>query len=76
LAPLSHLALGLIGEGKLWNPNTGTYEDAKKVFKEFGIELVLGPKEGLALINGTEFITSLGSEVVVRAENACKAADI
>uniref|UniRef100_A0A6B2L204 Histidine ammonia-lyase n=1 Tax=Arcella intermedia TaxID=1963864 RepID=A0A6B2L204_9EUKA len=77
LAPLSHLALGLIGEGNLWNPNTGSYQDAKKVLKEFGIEpVVLGPKEGLALINGTQFITSLGAEAVVRAENACKAADI
>ncbi|KAI8614292.1 aromatic amino acid lyase [Chytriomyces sp. MP71] len=77
LAPLSHLALGMLGYGKVWNPKVGAYEDAAKVLKEFGIEpVVLGPKEGLALINGTQFITSLGSEAVVRAENACKAADI
>ncbi|KAJ3246826.1 hypothetical protein HDU78_006133 [Chytriomyces hyalinus] len=77
LAPLSHLALGMIGEGKVWNPKVGEYQDAKKVLAEFGIEpVVLGPKEGLALINGTQFITSLGSEAVVRGENACKAADI
>ncbi|ORY48197.1 hypothetical protein BCR33DRAFT_782576 [Rhizoclosmatium globosum] len=77
LAPLSHLALGMLGEGKVWNPKVNAFEDAKKVLKEFGIEpVVLGPKEGLALINGTQFITSLGSEAVVRAQNACEAADV
>ncbi|KAJ3295255.1 hypothetical protein HDU79_009576 [Rhizoclosmatium sp. JEL0117] len=77
LAPLSHLALGMLGEGKVWNPKINAFEDAKKVLKEFGIEpVVLGPKEGLALINGTQFITSLGSEAVVRAQNACEAADV
>ncbi|KAJ3074623.1 hypothetical protein HDU98_010714 [Podochytrium sp. JEL0797] len=76
LAPLSHLALGMLGLGKVWNPRSGEFGEAEAVLKEFGIEpVVLGPKEGLALINGTQFITSLGSEALCRAENACKAAD-
>ncbi|KAI9333987.1 L-Aspartase-like protein [Obelidium mucronatum] len=67
----------MLGLGKVWNPKTNQFEEALKVLKEHNIEpVVLGPKEGLALINGTQFITSLGSEAVVRAENACKVADI
>jgi len=38
--------------------------------------LTLQAKEGLALINGTQLITSLGAEAVTRAENCCRVADI
>jgi len=37
LAPLAHLALGLLGEGKMWNPATSTWEDAAKVLAEHDI---------------------------------------
>ncbi|XP_061495513.1 histidine ammonia-lyase isoform X2 [Rhineura floridana] len=60
LAPLSHLALGLIGEGKMWSPKSG-WADAKY---------------GLALINGTQMITSLGCEAVERASAIARQADI
>uniref|UniRef100_A0A8C5EYX1 Histidine ammonia-lyase n=1 Tax=Gouania willdenowi TaxID=441366 RepID=A0A8C5EYX1_GOUWI len=67
LAPLSHLALGLIGEGKMWSPKSG-WADAKYVLEAHGLKpIVLKPKEGLALINGTQMITSLGAEAVERA---------
>eukprot|EP00744_Colponema_vietnamica_P002404 GILI01003777.1.p1 GENE.GILI01003777.1~~GILI01003777.1.p1 ORF type:complete len:549 (-),score=158.41 GILI01003777.1:229-1803(-) len=77
LAPLAHLALGLIGEGKMWNPSSSQYEDSGKVLRDHGLQPIeLGPKEGLALINGTQLIAALGCEALVRAENAARVADI
>ncbi|NXC64044.1 HUTH lyase, partial [Aleadryas rufinucha] len=76
LAPLSHLALGLIGEGKMWSPKSG-WADAKYVLEAHGLKPVtLKPKEGLALINGTQMITSLGCEAVERAGAIARQADI
>ncbi|NXN81189.1 HUTH lyase, partial [Bombycilla garrulus] len=76
LAPLSHLALGLIGEGKMWSPKSG-WADAKYVLEAHGLKpITLKPKEGLALINGTQMITSLGCEAVERAGAIAKQADI
>uniref|UniRef100_G3WHS2 Histidine ammonia-lyase n=1 Tax=Sarcophilus harrisii TaxID=9305 RepID=G3WHS2_SARHA len=76
LAPLSHLALGLIGEGKMWSPKSG-WADAKYVLEAHGLKPVtLKPKEGLALINGTQMITSLGCEAVERASAIARQADI
>lgn len=61
LCPLAHLALGMIGEGRMWSPTTG-WDDAAKVLKANNLTpMKLGPKEGLALINGTQMVTSLGS---------------
>ena len=77
LAPLSHLALGLMGKGKMWDNEMKVYRDAAEVLAKSQIEPIrLGPKEGLAMINGTQFITSLGSEALVRAHNLCILADI
>uniref|UniRef100_A0A8C9YLA3 Histidine ammonia-lyase n=1 Tax=Sander lucioperca TaxID=283035 RepID=A0A8C9YLA3_SANLU len=76
LAPLSHLALGLIGEGKMWSPKSG-WADAKYVLEAHGLKPIsLKPKEGLALINGTQMITSLGAEAVERAQAIARQADI
>uniref|UniRef100_A0A8B9PC58 Histidine ammonia-lyase n=1 Tax=Apteryx owenii TaxID=8824 RepID=A0A8B9PC58_APTOW len=76
LAPLSHLALGLIGEGKMWSPKSG-WADAKYVLEAHGLKpITLKPKEGLALINGTQMITSLGCEAVERASAIARQADI
>uniref|UniRef100_A0A6C0CC18 histidine ammonia-lyase n=1 Tax=viral metagenome TaxID=1070528 RepID=A0A6C0CC18_9ZZZZ len=59
LAPLSHLILGLMGEGKSLDVDTNTYVDTAIVMKKLAIEpIVLLEKEGLALNNGTQFITS------------------
>lgn len=77
LAPLAHLALGLLGEGDMWDPRTGEKRPAGAVLRQHGLEpLQLGPKEGLALINGTQLITALGCEAAVRAARVSLQADI
>lgn len=76
LAPLSHLALGMMGEGQMWSPLTG-WGLAKDILKSNGLEgITLAPKEGLALINGTQFITAIGAEAVHRADLIAKQADV
>nr|CAD7396443.1 unnamed protein product [Timema cristinae] len=76
LAPLAHLALGLLGEGEMWSPKTG-WENASKVLEAHGLKpLKLSAKEGIALINGTQLITSLGAEAVERAYIIALQADV
>lgn len=59
LAPLSHLALVLIGEGKVYYQRQIC--SAQEAFKQEGLEpIVLQAKEGLALINGTQAMTAMG----------------
>ena len=54
LAPLAHCALALVGEGTVQGPD-GTRRPAGEALADAGIEpIALGPKEGLALINGTD----------------------
>lgn len=77
LAPLSHLALGLMGEGSMWDTSTGTIRPAAEVLKSKGLEPIqLGAKEGLALINGTQMMTAIGAEALHRAQNVAMCADI
>jgi histidine ammonia-lyase len=76
LAPLSHIVLGLLGEGKMWSPTTGL-DDAAKVLAKNNLEpLKLKPKEGLALINGTQMMAALGAEAIQRAKYLALQADI
>ncbi|XP_061523518.1 histidine ammonia-lyase-like isoform X2 [Phycodurus eques] len=76
LAPLAHLALGLMGEGRMWSPQSG-WADAEAVLKGNGLKpLVLKPKEGIAAINGTQLISSLGAEAVERALGVARQADV
>ncbi|CAL4099478.1 unnamed protein product, partial [Meganyctiphanes norvegica] len=76
LAPLAHLALGLMGEGKMWSPKTG-WGEAKYVLESHNLTpIVLKAKEGIALINGTQLITSFGAEAVERAETIALQADV
>lgn len=75
LAPLSHLFLPLIGLGKVFFKGQET--DALKVLKQLSMAPIeLGPKEGLALINGTQFILSFAVKAVQRMHNCLEAADI
>ncbi len=75
LAPLSHLFLPLIGlgevivDGKIQNPVDVLSSHAKAPIQ-------LGPKEGLALINGTQFILAFAIKAVQRMQNCLDAADI
>jgi len=60
LAPLSHLALALIGEGEAWGAD-GKPTDVQKLLAEKKMQpLVLKAKEGLSLINGCQVMTAVG----------------
>ena len=75
LAPLSHIALGLIGEGKA--EYKGETVAAADAMKEAGIQpVVLAAKEGLALNNGTQMMTAVGVNVLWDAMRLMKTADI
>jgi histidine ammonia-lyase len=75
LAPLAHLFLPLIGLGQVWYK--GRITPAAEALQQEGLSpVVLGPKEGLALINGTQFILSFAVKALQRFHNALEAADI
>ncbi|MEC3878874.1 histidine ammonia-lyase [Parapedobacter sp. 10938] len=75
LAPLSHLFLPLIGLGQVHYK--GNVVPAKEVLQARGMPpLKLAAKEGLALINGTQFIAAHAVHGLYRMYNALEAADI
>jgi histidine ammonia-lyase len=75
LAPLAHLALTLIGEGDA--RLGGEKLPAREALAKAGLSPVkLEAKEGIALINGTQYMTSLGALAVSRALDLCTIADI
>lgn len=75
LAPLAHLFLPLAGYGKVYYK--GRVFETAKLLQKFGIApLELGAKEGLALINGTQFIAAHAVKVVERLQNCLDNADL
>jgi histidine ammonia-lyase len=77
LAPLAHLALVLIGEGFAQVGDDPAVLTGQAALARTGIAAVdLGPKEGLALINGTQASTAVAALAVVGAERLARAADI
>lgn len=67
LAPLSHMAAAMIGEGEIFVD--GARVPAAIALADAGLEpLVLGPKEGLALLNGTQFSTAYALAALFEAE--------
>jgi histidine ammonia-lyase len=75
LAPLAHLALGMIGEGHA--EHRGEVLPAAEALARAGIEpLELAAKEGLTLLNGTQHMTAVGGLAVLDAEATCRIADI
>src|SRR5688572_23568720 len=75
LAPLAHLFLPLIGLGEVFYK--GSRYKATEILQQFGLAPIqLGPKEGLALINGTQFILSFAVKAVQRMHYCLEAADI
>jgi histidine ammonia-lyase len=75
LAPLAHIALVLIGEGEVWDGSAA--ESGGTALARAGLSpLALAPKEGLALINGTQPSTALLALALAEAEKLARAADI
>lgn len=75
LAPLANLFLPLIGEGEV--NYKGQRRDSKDVLKEFGWKPVkLMSKEGLALLNGTQFMSSNAVYAMLNAFRLSKTADL
>lgn len=75
LAPLSHMVLVMIGEGEAIYE--GKRISGKDAMEKAGIETVeLVSKEGLALINGTQVMTSIGAHTIYDAIMLSKTADI
>jgi histidine ammonia-lyase len=76
LAPLANLALPLIGHGSVLTPEGGT-EPALPVMTRAGLTpLTLEPKEGLALVNGTQGMLAIGILAVARAALLAVTADV
>lgn len=75
LAPLAHLSLPLIGEGEVYFG--GTRKNANEVLEEMGwSRLTLREKEGLALLNGTQFMSAHGIHSLLQAHKLCFLADL
>lgn len=75
LAPLSHLSLPLIGLGEVYHE--GVKMPAAAALKKFGWKPIeLKSKEGLALINGTQFMTAYGMFNLVQSDRLIKWANI
>ncbi len=77
LAPLSHMALPLIGYGYFWDAEGKEAQPADKVLeREKLAPIELEAKDGLALINGTQLMTGYGAYVLERTLRYLKVADI
>lgn len=75
LAPLAHLALALLGEGEA--RHDGALLPAAEALARAGLAPIeLAAKEGLALINGTQYMTALGALSLRDGAGLCAAADI
>jgi len=75
LAPLAHLALMLMGEGRARSAS-GQWQDSAVALRQAGLTPVtLQGKEGLALINGTQAMTAIGTLACVRAQRLLEVAD-
>ncbi len=75
LAPLAHLALVLIGEGKAYV--NGKLVSGAQALKSAGLKpYKLRAKEGLSLINGTQIMTAVGALTLVKAERLAHLADV
>jgi histidine ammonia-lyase len=77
LAPLAHLALVLIGEGEALDDDVAHRLSGAEALKRAGLSPInLAPKEGLALINGTQPSTAVLALGIAAAEQLSRAADV
>jgi len=75
LAPLAHLVLPLLGMGEVFYK--GKISEASVILNKFGwLPVELKSKEGLALLNGTQFMSSYGVYIISMAERLSAFADI
>ncbi len=75
LAPLAHLALPLLGLGEVFHK--GIRKDAATALLEMGWHAItLESKEGLALLNGTQFMGAYGSKALMKAKDLQLWADL
>jgi histidine ammonia-lyase len=75
LAPLAHLALPLVGEGEVWQG--GELIPGADALAAAALEPIrLAAKEGLSLVNGTQFMAAFGALGLVRARRLAAAADL
>ncbi|MGL2965977.1 histidine ammonia-lyase [Flavobacterium sp. XGLA_31] len=75
LAPLAHLSLPLLGMGEVYCD--GFRQPASKVLEKMAWQpIVLQSKEGLALLNGTQFMSAYGCYVLLKAEKFSYLADV
>lgn len=74
LAPLAHLCLPLFGQGEVWQSEKRV--SAAQVLQEKGWDVLkLQTKEGLALINGTQFMAAYGLSILIKAKKLADWAD-
>lgn len=77
LAPLAHLALPLIGEGHFWDEQEEKQLPAGKIVEQQGLKPVqLQPKDGLSLINGTQFMSAYAAFILEKSQRLLQTADI
>jgi histidine ammonia-lyase len=75
LAPLAHLSLPLLGEGEVWHQSEK--KQAKEILLKHEWEpIVLQSKEGLALLNGTQFMSAYGVYILIKTSKLSWLADL
>jgi len=75
LAPLAHISLVLLGKGEVWFD--GELRSTEEVFQEVGLSAVtLRSKEGLALLNGTQFMSAHGVKALLEGYHLLYFADL
>jgi histidine ammonia-lyase len=75
LSPLAYIALAMMGEGEVYY--RGERLESKKALQKAGLKAVeLAPRDGLALVNGTQAMTATGAILVTRGEDLIKLMDM
>lgn len=75
LAPLAHLSLPLIGEGEVYMD--GFRQPAKKILEKMSWQPIqMQSKEGLALLNGTQFMSAYGVYILLKSNKLSYLADL
>ena len=77
LVQLSHLVLAMIGKGRVWDRTRRAVLPSRQALKRAGLRpVVLGAKEGLAFINGTQMMTAFAALAVHQALDLARLADV